>query len=182
MMCGRIAWWLVAAVPIAALTLNAKSVDPRRWLRHAVAQKPTLPCAAVTPDPVPMSARSDIDQDGIPDEDDTCPDVIYAPQFDWGDCLPMDEDHANDCQPECKARERVAELLLTSGRFVTEIAFAVVEDGEVHFADAFSYVGQGQYVHNRARHQPALSSGFDHQVHHHGHCQGPRGSRRAFYG
>jgi hypothetical protein len=55
----------------------------------------------------------------------------------------MDEDPDNDCQAECKARERVADMLLNSGRFVTEIAFAVVEDGELHFADAFSYIGQG---------------------------------------
>ena len=147
-LCGRIIRSLVAAVPIAGLALDAESVDLRRSPGHAVGPKSAVPGVAAKPDPAPMFARSDADQDGIPDEDDTCPGVIYAPQFNWGDCPPMDEDPDDDCRPECKARERVAQMLLTSGRFVTEIAFAVVEDGEVHFADAFSYVGQGQYVRN----------------------------------
>jgi CubicO group peptidase (beta-lactamase class C family) len=60
----------------------------------------------------------------------------------------MDEDPSNDPAPECKARERIAHLLLTSGQFTTHMAFAVVVNGTVHFADAFSYVGGGQYVHD----------------------------------
>ena len=63
--------------------------------------------------------------------------------------------------------------LLNSGRFVTEIAFAVVEDGELHFADAFSYVGQGQYVHNPAGVNRLLSHRLDQQVRHGRRCQGP---------
>jgi len=95
-----------------------------------------------------MRDRDDSDQDGLPDEDDTCPAVIYEPAFDWRDCAPMDQDPANDSQPECQARERVAQMLLGSGVFITEVAFAVVEDGEVRFADAFTYLGAGQYEHN----------------------------------
>jgi CubicO group peptidase (beta-lactamase class C family) len=39
-------------------------------------------------------------------------------------------------------------MLLTNGMFTTHLAFAVVINGRIHFADAFSYVGEGQYVHD----------------------------------
>ena len=139
---------LVAAVSAAVAAPNAESADPPIRGEHALAQELVPPKPVVEPDPIPPCDRGDADQDGLPDEDDACPDVIYAPCFVWSDCPPMDEYPDDDCQPECKARERVVQMLLGSGRFVTEIAFAVVVDGEVHFADAFSYIGQGQYVHN----------------------------------
>jgi CubicO group peptidase (beta-lactamase class C family) len=60
----------------------------------------------------------------------------------------MDTNPANDLLIECKARERVAGTLLSSGVFTTHIAFSVVKNGSVHFADAFTYIGQGQYVHD----------------------------------
>lgn len=60
----------------------------------------------------------------------------------------MDLNPNNDLQPECKARERVARMLFDSGMFVTHIAFSVVKDGEVYFADGFEYIGQGQYIHD----------------------------------
>lgn len=60
----------------------------------------------------------------------------------------MDLDPDNDPQPECRARERVAQALLSSGVFTTNIAFAVVKDGTVHFADAFEYIGSGQFDHD----------------------------------
>ena len=95
-----------------------------------------------------VSIVGDADQDGIPDDSDTCPAVIYESGFDWCHCAPMDEDPDNDAHPECIARERVVQLLLNDGAFITEVAFAVVKDGTVHFADAFTYVGAGEYVHN----------------------------------
>ncbi len=94
--------------------------------------------------------KSDTDEDGIPDLDDTCPTVIYDPGFDWSACDPMDQDPDNDARPECKARERVVQVLLdpNDGVFVVHVAFAVVKSGVVHFADAFTYTGQGQYEHD----------------------------------
>jgi CubicO group peptidase (beta-lactamase class C family) len=86
----------------------------------------------------------------VPDAADTCPEVLYEPSFDWLRCAPTDQDPSNDAEFECRSRERVIQTLLSSGVFVTHIAFAVVRDGRVHFADAFSYVGLGQYVHDPA--------------------------------
>lgn len=101
------------------------------------------------PQPLPVvRARGDSDQDGLPDSLDTCPTVNYQPTFDWHDCPPMDANPGNNAVIECKARERVANTLLSSGVFATHIAFAVVKSGSVHFADAFTYIGQGQYVHD----------------------------------
>ena len=96
---------------------------------------------------VPASA-DDADGDGLPDEVDACPQVTYNPGFDFTRCGPMDLDPSNDCNPECRARERVASYMLSDSRFITRIAFAVVKAGEVHFADAFRYVGQGQLEHD----------------------------------
>jgi CubicO group peptidase (beta-lactamase class C family) len=97
-----------------------------------------------------VGRENDADRDGIPDSSDTCPTVDYEPGFDWNDCEPMDQDPSNDAQPECKARERVVQKLVdpNDGAFITHMAFAVVTDGVVHFADAFTYVGQGQYEHD----------------------------------
>lgn len=145
---NRTLWSLIVAVSIAAAAHDADGVNPPAGREFPLSADPAPSQGAVEPDPVPVRDRSDSDQDGIPDEDDACPEVIYTPGFDWCDCAPMDQDPDNDCQPECQARERVVQMLLNSGVFVTEVAFAVVEDGQLHFADAFSYVGQGQYVHN----------------------------------
>jgi len=109
---------------------------------------PEARAAGVQPD-VPQLVV-DTDQDGLPDPGDACPVVQYAPSFSWSYCAPTDGNPANDTEPECKARERVIQTLLTSGVFTTHIAFAVVQNGLVHFADAFSYIGQGQYVHDPA--------------------------------
>lgn len=90
----------------------------------------------------------DSDNDGLPDSSDDCPRVSYAPGFDWDACAPMDLNPNNDALPECRARERVAQVLVTDETFVTHMSFAVVKAGVLHFADAFEYVGQGQFVHN----------------------------------
>jgi len=90
----------------------------------------------------------DGDGDGINDALDSCPCVDYAPGFDLTSCGPLDGNPNNDFDPACKARERVFSLLMNDPRFVTRIAFAVIEEGEVHLADAFAYLGQGQYVHD----------------------------------
>lgn len=111
-----------------------------------------VPIASAQREPQPAAPAVhvdvDTDQDGLPDACDDCPRVIYSPQFDWAACGPMDLDPDNDSQPECKARERVARLLVSDERFVTHMSFAVVKGGVLHFADAFEYVGQGQFVHN----------------------------------
>lgn len=111
---------------------------------NAVAQK--VPQALA--EHVRIAFDMDKDQDGLLDPCDDCPQVIYYPGFNWNECAPMDQDPNNDRQPECKARERVVQLLLSHQVFVTHIAFAVVKDGEVHFADAFEYLGNNQYVQN----------------------------------
>ncbi len=90
----------------------------------------------------------DSDRDGLPDVSDSCPEVSYQPGFNGSVCAPMDLNPNNDNNPECKARERVANLLLNNGMFTTRIAFVVVEDGKVHFADAFEYVGGGNFEHD----------------------------------
>ncbi len=95
-------------------------------------------------------ADGDADQDGIPDNLDSCPTVEYNPGFDWVICDPMDLNPNNDSRPECKARERIAIRLVdpSNGALVTRIAFAVVKNGELHFADAFTYIGGGEYEHD----------------------------------
>lgn len=99
----------------------------------------------------PLEPRlHDADRDGLPEPQDSCPRVRYAPAFDGAACAPMDLDPGNDANPECKARERVATMLLYNGTFTTRIAFAVVQADRVHFADAFEYVGGGQFVHDPA--------------------------------
>jgi CubicO group peptidase (beta-lactamase class C family) len=101
------------------------------------------------PDQYPsVRASGDADQDGVPDSLDICPAVVYQPGFDWSDCAPMDENPDNDLEPQCKARERVVQTLLSSGVFITHIAFAVVMGDTINFADAFLYVGAGQYQHD----------------------------------
>ena len=94
----------------------------------------------------------DADQDGIPDDLDSCPTVEYVPVFDWVDCDPIDANPANDAPPQCKARERIVLKLIDpgDGAFITHMAFAVVRNGGLHFADAFTYVGAGQYEHDPA--------------------------------
>ena len=92
---------------------------------------------------VPVAVDSD--KDGLPNSSDSCPQVSYQPGFSGSTCAPMDLNPNNDSDPECKARERVANLLLNNGMFTTRIAFAVVENGKLHFADAFEYIGGGQF-------------------------------------
>jgi CubicO group peptidase (beta-lactamase class C family) len=105
----------------------------------------------LTQNPLPVvRVGGDSDQDGLPDSLDACPVVGYQPEFDWHTCPPTDANPGNDAVIECRARERIINTLLSSGVFTTHIAFAVVKNGAVHFADAFSYVGQGQYVHDPA--------------------------------
>ena len=90
----------------------------------------------------------DSDGDGLPDSADTCPEVAYEPLFDWLDCAPMDLNPYNDLEPECRMRERIADVLLNSGMFVTHIACSVVIEGEIQFADAFTYLGGGEWEHD----------------------------------
>ena len=90
----------------------------------------------------------DSDHDGLVDRCDECPKVSYSPGFDGALCLSMDLDPLNDPQPECRARERVAGFLVSNPAFMTHIAFSVVKNGQVHFADAFEYTGSGQFVHD----------------------------------
>lgn len=92
----------------------------------------------------------DADQDGLVDASDACPVVLYLPGFAWSECEPTDQDPGNDVRPECKARERIIQMLVDpgDGALILNIAFAVVKDGSVYFADAFTYLGQGQYAHD----------------------------------
>lgn len=90
----------------------------------------------------------DADRDGLPDNLDTVPRVEYAPGFDWRTCGAMDLDPDNDTEPECKARERVARFLASQASYVTSIAFSIVKDGKVHFADAFRHVGANSIQHD----------------------------------
>ena len=94
-----------------------------------------------------LPTRVDTDRDGLPDQLDGCPTLTYTPGFDGAVCGPMDLNPGNDSAPECKARERVARFLVNDPTFITRIAFAVVEDGRLHFADAFEYTGGGQFAH-----------------------------------
>ena len=133
------------------LTLNAGilSIGAADCVKAAPHTVPDgLPDATLTALVPAARDVTDTDQDGLPDSVDVCPFVDYDPDFDWSYCGPMDENPENDPQPGCKARERVANLLLTNGRFTTHMAFAVVIDGQLHFADAFSYIGSGQYEHD----------------------------------
>jgi CubicO group peptidase (beta-lactamase class C family) len=97
-----------------------------------------------------LRVSGDIDQDGLPDDQDSCPAVSYTPQFKECNCASMDLNPGNDPQAECKARERVAQMLVgpNGGILVTHMAFAVVKNGVLHFADAFTYLGAGQYEHD----------------------------------
>ena len=90
----------------------------------------------------------DSDHDGLPNRCDACPTVIYSPGFSADVCQPMDLNPDNDSLPECKARERVAQFMVGDPTFMRHIAFSVVKDGEVHFADAFQYLGGGQFAHD----------------------------------
>ena len=91
------------------------------------------------------SAHLDSDRDGLPNPFDTCPVILYEPGFDWSGCGVMDLDPGNDADAACKARERVASYLVNDDAFMTRIAFCVVVNGELHFADAFTYLGAGQF-------------------------------------
>lgn len=73
----------------------------------------------------------DSDQDGLPDDQDSCPLAITAPRFHACNCAAMDLSPGNDLQPECKARERVVEMLIdpNDGIFVVHMALAVVRNG-----------------------------------------------------
>lgn len=88
----------------------------------------------------------DTDQDGLADFADDCPRLSYDPGFDGSTCNPMDLNPGNDPLAECRARERVAKFMLEDPAFITHIAFSVVKDGQLHFADAFRYLGGGQFA------------------------------------
>lgn len=112
-----------------------------------------LTASALLGAPIPAQVAKnliaiDSDGDGLPNGSDSCPQVSYQPGFSAGSCAPMDLNPNNDSDPECKARERVADMLLNNGMFTTRIAFAVVKDGKLHFADAFEYTGGGTYRHD----------------------------------
>lgn len=93
---------------------------------------------------------TDMDRDGLPDRIDSCPQLPYVTEFNLSLCGPMDLNPDNDALPECRARERVARVLFTGGVLTTRIAFAVVLDGQAYFADAFEYLGSGQFRHDPA--------------------------------
>ncbi len=98
---------------------------------------------------VPSSATlSDRDADAIPDLLDPCPVLSYQPAFDFDVCALVDFDPSNDAMAECRARDRIATYIHDQPRFMTHIAFAVVRDGTLHFADAFEYLGNGVVVHD----------------------------------
>lgn len=98
----------------------------------------------------PVAVLTDTDRDGLEDPEDSCPVLRYTPGFAWTACAPMDLNPDNDASPECKARERVARMMLQNGRLTTRAAFSVVKNGKLHFADAFQYLGQGQWRHDPA--------------------------------
>lgn len=106
--------------------------------------------AAIFPTATPAMAGGDVDQDGLPDGQDSCPEVVYDLRFNVCNCAPIDQNPANNPQPECKARERVVQMLVdpNDGILVTRMSFAVVKNGVLHFADAFTYLGAGQYAHD----------------------------------
>ena len=110
----------------------------------AVAAGPVV--ASSAPQSLRTIGGADADRDGLPDSSDTCPIVTYVPGFDGGDCGPMDLNPGNDVAPECKARERVAQLLVSAP--APHIAFSIVVGAQVHFADAFAYLGAGQFAHD----------------------------------
>ncbi|MCB9846261.1 MAG: beta-lactamase family protein [Phycisphaeraceae bacterium] len=91
-------------------------------------------------------AELDSDRDGLPDSRDGCPWITYEPGFDWADCAAMDLNPDNDASAACKARERIANYLVHDDAFMTHIAFSIVVNGELHFADSFTYLGGGQFV------------------------------------
>ena len=82
-------------------------------------------------------AAQDADGDGLPDQQDSVPRVSYVPLFDARSCPPLDLDPSNNPTPQGMARERVARFLANESSPATRIAFAIVVDGSVHFADAF---------------------------------------------
>lgn len=96
--------------------------------------------------PAARARAGDADHDGLPDSLDACPGVVGRPPFDVSVCPPTDGNPGNDARVECRARERVVQTLLTSGVFATHIAFAVVSNGALYLADAFTYTGGGAYV------------------------------------
>ena len=140
---------LLPVLLIAVAAQSAQGIGPLATGERPLSGGPVSHDTGLGPNSVAAGGGDDSDQDGIPDIYDTCPTVDYDPGFDWNDCGPMDQDPSNDSQPECKARERVAQKLIdpSDGAFITHMAFAVVKGGVVHFADAFTYIGQGQYEH-----------------------------------
>jgi len=134
------------------ITLGIAWVMVASLLCTAVGQhspvKPLKERVVTSGEATPVFDDMDADDDGLPDYSDDCPLVHYDPGFDWCECDPMDLNPGNDSQPECKARERVVQLLLSHQAFITHIAFAVVKQGQLHFADAFEYIGMNQFVHN----------------------------------
>ncbi len=97
---------------------------------------------------VAPAVGQDRDGDGMPDATDSVPTVSYTPGFAVTNGGAMDFDPGNDTDPECKARERVAGFLASQQTFVQKIAFSVVKNGKVHFADAFARNTSGQVVHD----------------------------------
>lgn len=125
---------LVAGGLACCLAAGSVQIAAAQWKPHAFG--------------LSSGALRDSDRDGLPDIRDDCPQLAYAPRFDYAACGPMNLDPNNDALPECKARERVARVLVLDPTFVTHMSFAVVKNGALHFADAFEYVGGGQFVHD----------------------------------
>jgi CubicO group peptidase (beta-lactamase class C family) len=143
--------------------LKGRTMHAMRWMSHLIIVPICLAVSAAaspsasagesgmkgrTPPAGAARVPGDMDDDGLPDGEDDCMAVQYDPGFDWDGCGVMNLDPADDDAPECKARERIAHLLLNDPRFITNIAFSVVKHGEVHFADAFEYLGGGAWAHD----------------------------------
>jgi hypothetical protein len=65
---NRRLWPLVTVTPLLALPLIAEPAHSQWRSAHAPAVQPTSLRAEVEGEPAPMNARSDSDQDGIPDD------------------------------------------------------------------------------------------------------------------
>ena len=78
--------WFVAAVAIVAGVHPTADGGPRAAREHLTFGELVPSGLGLQPKHEGVGRSTDTDQDGLPDNDDNCPAVIYAPGFDWNDC------------------------------------------------------------------------------------------------